>query len=177
MPAALSTPPGATAGGAPAPLARKLGRYELQHLLAKSSRSMLWLARDPAGDTPLWLTLPRQQPEDAAALARWLHTARLAARLAHPQLLPVLAVDSQERWPLIASPAPDGVTLEQRLAAPGSEPPSPVEAAEWLCELLQGLAVVHEAGLAHGDIGAHSVLLNSDGALVVPSRLGQRLSA
>lgn len=165
MPAALSTSPGAPSGGAPAPLARKLGRYELLSLVGKSGRSMLWLARDPAGDVPLWLTLPRQQPEDAAALARWLHTARLAARITHPQLLPVLAVDSQERWPLIASPAPDGVTLEQRLAAAGAEPPSPVEAAEWLCELLQGLAVVHEAGLAHGDIGAHSVLLAADGSI------------
>lgn len=152
------------AGGASAPMARKLGRYELQTLLGKSARCMLWLARDPAGGgEPLWLTLPRQQPADEAAHARWLHRARLAARIEHPKLLAVLAVGDQERWPLVASPAPGGGTLEQRLADAAAEPPSLAQAVGWLCELLQGLAMVHDAGLAHGDIGAHCIALDPDG--------------
>ena len=160
MSSVLSNP----AGGAAAPMARKLGRYELHTLLGKSGRSMLWLAHDlRAGGEPLWLTLPRQQPAEGDARARWLHRAQLAARITHPQLLPVLSVDDQERWPLVASSAPAGGTLEQRLGDTGAELVPVAQAVGWICELLQGLAVVHDAGLAHGDIGAHCVALDADG--------------
>lgn len=168
MPAApsssTSAPLPTSASGA---VGRRLGRFQLLSLLGKSSRTMLWRAREPATAHDLILALPRHQPTDATALERWLHDARLVARLNHPQLLPVTEVGVEERWPYVAGPAIEGATLETRLA--GGEPPTPAESAQWMIDLLQGLAFVHEAGLAHGDIGAYSVLIDAQGrALLLP---------
>jgi len=165
MPAAPTTTPGALPAGSST--SRRLGRFELRQLLGKSSRTMLWLAHDPAAGADRYLTLPRQQPADAAALEAWLRGARHAARLGHPQLLPIVDVGVEERWPFLAGPALAGLTLDAHLA--GGEMPSPVQAAQWLCDLLQGLAFMHEAGLAHGDVGGYSVLIDPQGrALLLP---------
>lgn len=165
MPAAPTTTPGALPAGSST--SRRLGRFELRQLLGKSSRTMLWLAHDPAAGADRYLTLPRQQPADAAALEAWLRGARHAARLSHPQLLPIVDVGVEERWPFLAGPALAGLTLDAHLA--GGEMPSPVQAAQWLCDLLQGLAFVHAAGLAHGDVGGYSVLIDPQGrALLLP---------
>ncbi|WP_428422514.1 serine/threonine protein kinase [Methylibium sp.] len=165
MSAAPITTPGALPAGSS--VSRRLGRFELKQLLGKSSRTMLWLAHDPAAGADRYLTLPRQQPVDAAALEAWLRGARHAARLNHPQLLPVTEVGVEERWPFLAGPAVPGLTLDVHLAR--GELPSPAQAAQWLCDVLQGLAFVHEAGLAHGDVGGYSVLIDPQGhALLLP---------
>lgn len=159
MPSAATRP---SPGSAPAasPVSRRLGRYALLRLLGKSSRSMLWLAESPEGEE-VHLLLPRQQPVDAAALAAWEREARHAARLQHPQLAPALEIGVEDRWPFVASPRRAGITLAEQLAA--GEPPSPLQSAQWLRDLLQGLAFVHEAGLAHGDVNAFCVLIDAQG--------------
>ncbi len=158
MPLATTHPPAALPAGSP--VGRRLGRYALLRLLGKSSRSMLWLAQQPDG-RELYLMLPRQQPADAAALQAWLRDARHAARLGHPQLTPVAEVGVEERWPYLACPRSAGITLEEQLA--GNGPPTSAQAAQWLCDLLQGLAFAHEAGVSHGDIAAGCVLIDPQG--------------
>jgi non-specific serine/threonine protein kinase len=121
---------------------------------------MLWQADAPGGEE-VYLMLPRHQPADAAALAAWEREARHVARLQHPQLVPVLEIGVEERWPFIVSARAAGVTLAEQLGA--GEPPAPLQSAHWLCDLLQGLAFVHEAGLAHGDVSPFSVLVDAQG--------------
>ena len=129
---------------------------------------MLWLVHDPAAGADRYLSLPRQQPADAAALEAWLLGARHVARLAHPQLVPVAEVGVEERWPYVAAVAVPGQTLNEHLAA--GEAPSPAQSVQWLCDVLQGLAFVHEAGLAHGDVAGYGVLIDAHGrALLLPS--------
>lgn len=148
------------------PGSRRMGRYELQRLLGKSSRGMLWLAHTADG-REVYLTLPRQQPADAASLRAWLQGARDAARLSHPQLVPVAEVGLEERWPFVASPRTAGITLAEHLAA--NPQPTPVQSAQWMCDVLHGLAFAHEAGLSHGDIGAASVLIDAQGRALLMS--------
>lgn len=152
----------------PAAASRRLGRFELRQLLGKSSASMLWLAHDPQHDTELHLLMPRQQPADLEA---WLRHARHAARLQHPQLAPVLEVGVEDRWPFVATARGQGVTLEEHLAT--GDAPGPQQAAQWLGELLQGLAFLHEGGALHGDIGLHTVLIDPQGRAVLLPLAGQ----
>jgi len=143
---------------------RRLGRFELRQLLGKSSASMLWLAFDPQRDAELHLLMPRQQPADLEA---WLRHARHAARLRHPQVAVVVEVGVEDRWPYVATARPQGVTLDEHLAA--TEPPTPTQAAQWLADLLQGLAFLHEGGALHGDVGLHTVLIDAQRrALLLP---------
>ena len=142
---------------------RAFGRFELRQLLAKSSATMVWLAFDPRADHEVMLTLPRVQPVDAPGLEHWLRDARFAARLDHPNIAPVAEIGVQDHWPFVAVDRSHGVTLGEWSAAHRN--PQPGEVVGWLCDLLQGLAFAHEAGVAHLDPQLHSVLVNERGGV------------
>ncbi len=143
---------------APAAPTRKFGRFELRQLLGKSAAAMLWLAHDPRSGHDVMLTLPRVQPHDSDALDHWTRGARAAARLDHPNLAPVVEVGVQDHWPFIAVDRRHGVTLAEWIAAHPN--PAAADVVGWACQLLRGLAFAHEAGVVHGDIQLHSVLIN-----------------
>lgn len=126
---------------------RSFGRFELRRPLGKSAGTMVWLAHDPDPGQELMLTLPRVQPADAPALETWQREARMAARLNHPQLSPVVECGVQDHWPFIAVDRAPGVTLKEWISA--HPKPMPPEVAGWLCDTLRGLAFAHEAGVAH----------------------------
>ncbi len=140
---------------------RAFGRFALQQLLGKSDRSMAWLAFDPRIEQEVVLVLPRAQPPNAAALDKWLAEARHAARLKHPHLAHVVDIGVQDQWPYAVVDRALGLTVGERLASDARR--TPEEAVAWLIQLLQGLAFLHEAGLAHGDIQPHQILVNDQG--------------
>ncbi|MEO8155629.1 MAG: HDOD domain-containing protein [Rhizobacter sp.] len=148
----------------PTPM-RMFGRFELRQLLGKSDRTMVWLALDPRSEQELVLTLPRVQPGSAAALELWQADARHAARLNHPNLAHVVEVGVQDHWPYVAVDRALGSTLGERLAAQRQLPPE--EVVGWLIQALEGLAFAHEAGVAHGDVQLHQVLVSEQGTVRV----------
>jgi len=129
---------------------RRFGRFELRALLNKSTRSMLWLVFDSRHGQEMLLAMPRQAPNSEAAMAHWLKTAHAGARVQHPNLAHVIEVGRVEQWPFVAYDRALGETLEERLARQPA--PTPLEAADWVCQLLEGLAFAHEAGHAHRDM-------------------------
>ena len=154
---ANATPPAAS------PPIRAFGRFELRQLLGKSAGTTAWLAHDPRNGAFVMLSMPRVQPADPAALESWLRDVRLAARLNHPNLAPVIEVGVQDHWPYLAVEREQWVTLGEWL---GSHPhPQPTDSVSWLCDLLQGLAFAHEAGVAHLDLQLHTILINERGAV------------
>ena len=159
----------APAAAAPAPAGaaaavRHFGRFQLLRLLGKSMRSMLWLVSDPRTDQELVLAMPRHRPADVAGLQRWLSLARQVSRIEHPGLAHAVEVGEQERWPFIAYDRGASVLLSERI---GSQGLPPTELVTLLTPALQGLALVHEAGMQHLDLHA--------GMLQLPDAGGSRL--
>ncbi len=140
---------------------RAFGRFELRQLLGKSSATMAWLALDPRSGQELVLHMPRVQPADPPALELWLHEARMAARLNHPHLAPVLEVGVQDHWPYVAIDRTLGLSLGEWLQAHSRPPPGEVVAL--LCQALEGLAFAHEAGVVHQDLQLHHLLVDDQG--------------
>jgi non-specific serine/threonine protein kinase len=126
---------------------------------------MLWLADDARDGHELLLSLPRVAPPDSLALEEWLAEARQAARLAHPHLAPVTEVGAHERWPYIACERSLGLTLAEHLAV--APQPSHQDIAGWLVQALDGLAFAHDAGIAHGDLQRHQLLIDGRGQVLV----------
>lgn len=163
---AASAPAAPAAPQTPAlPTLRTFGRFELKQLLGRSLGTMVWLAFDPRTGQELMLTLPRTQPADEAAQARWLREVRLASRLNHPQLAHVSEIGVQDHWPFVAVDRALGVTLVEWLADHALPPPA--EAVGWLCDALRGLAFAHEAGVAHRDLQLHHLVVSEQGAIRV----------
>ncbi|KQW00593.1 HDOD domain-containing protein [Rhizobacter sp. Root1221] len=145
------------------PPTRAFGRFELRRLLGKSVRSMAWLAFDPRSSQEVMLTMPRVQPADEAALHAWKSEAERAARLNHPNLAHVVEIGVHEHWPYVAVDRELGQTLGERLEAQRSM--AAADAVEWTIQLLEGLAFAHEAGVAHGDLQPHQVLVSEQGVV------------
>jgi len=142
---------------------RTFGRFELRRLLGKSAGTMAWLAFDPRSQREVMLTMPRVQPPDAVALDEWLRDVRFAARLNHPHLAHAEEVGVHEHWPFIAVDRVHGMTLKEWVA--GHPHAAPDEVVRWVCDLLQGLAFAHEAGVSHLDPQLHNVLIDERGSV------------
>jgi len=156
--------PETTAAAKPAPT-RAFGRFELRRLLGKSVRSMSWLAFDPRSQQEVMLTMPRTQPADEAALQVWKGETERASRLNHPNLAHVVEIGVHEHWPYVSVDRQLGETLGERLEAQRNLAPG--DAVDWTIQLLEGLAFAHQAGLAHGDIQPHQVIVSDQGVVRV----------
>lgn len=138
---------------------RRFGRFELRALLSKSTRSMLWLVFDARLGQELMLCMPRLAPNSAAAAEHWLKLANASSRIQHPHLAHVIEVGQVEQWPYLAYDRALGETLDERLARQNA--PSPLDAADWIGQYLQGLAFAHEAGHAHRDVQCASMIISA----------------
>lgn len=138
-----------------APPLKRFGRFQIRRLLGRSARTMVWLVHDPRLAQELMLVLPRQAlaPE---RLEPWLQAVRRAARLRHPHLASAVEVGEHERWPYVAYERRLGTTLAERLGADGE---APTTVAAWAVDALAGLAFAHEAGVAHGDLQLHALVV------------------
>jgi len=94
-----------------------------------------------------------------------LDEARRVARLRDPNVLAVYGVEAHDgragMWTVFVR----GETLEERLSRQGVLPwPELVRVARDLC---RALAVVHDAGIIHGDIKASNVMIDLDGRTIL----------
>ncbi len=153
-----------TPAAKPGPV-RLFGRFQLRQLLGKSVRTMVWLAFDPRASQEVMLTMPRAQPANEAELAAWKRDNEHAARLKHPNLAHVIEIGLHDHWPYVVVDRALGQTLGERLAA--KRVPTPMEAVEWTIQLLEGLAFAHQAGVVHGDLQLHQVLIGEQGSVRV----------
>lgn len=130
-------------------------------MLGRSLASSTWLAWDPRLQQEVSLCVPRVQPANQREREEWTQDVLGSARLKHPRLSEALDVGSHDGWPFVSCARDGGQTLVERLQA--GQPPSPTEVATWMTDLLEGLAYAHDGGMAHLDIGLHTVLIDKSG--------------
>lgn len=143
---------------------RVAGRYDLVRPLGHGAMATVDLARDAELDRPValkWLAENLARDEDLRR--RFLREARLAARLAHPNVVRVFDVGEDEGRPFIAMEYVEGETLADHLARRGPLPA--FEVAALGLQMCAGLAAVHAAGLVHRDVKPQNLLLAIDGLL------------
>lgn len=141
------------------------GRYALERPLGHGAMSVVDLARDTELDRDVALKrLAENFARDDDLRARFQREARLAARLAHPNVVRVydVGLDDDER-PFIAMEFVDGETLAELVARRGPLPPE--EVADLGIQACRALAAAHEAGLVHRDVKPQNLILRRDGVL------------
>jgi serine/threonine protein kinase len=141
------------------------GRYRVERPLGHGAMSTVDLALDVELDREVALKrLAENLSRDDELRARFQREARLAAKLAHPNVVRVydVGVDDDGR-PFIAMEYVAGETLAELVARRGPLPPQ--EVAELGVQACRALAAAHEAGLVHRDVKPQNLLLRNDGVL------------
>jgi eukaryotic-like serine/threonine-protein kinase len=97
---------------------------------------------------------------DGAFLERFDREAKLAASLAHPNIVALHDVGFHDGKPYFVTELLQGESLRERLAK-GSIPLA--KALEWAAQMAQGLAAAHERGIVHRDLKPENIFLTKGG--------------
>ena len=145
-------------------MTRVAGRYELLRPLGHGAMATVDLAHDVELDRQVALKrLAENLARDKDLERRFLREARLAARLAHPNVVRVFDVGEDDGRPFIAMEYVEGETLTELVARRGRLPAA--EVARIGTQMCAGLAAAHAAGLVHRDVKPQNLLLGTDGVL------------
>lgn len=144
------------------------GRYSLQRELGRGGMGIVYLAQDVALERPVALKVLQPHLAGQPVLKqRFLNEARTSAKLSHPNIIPIFAVDEVEDIVFFVMAFVDGETLGQRIRSRGPLPAS--ELAKILRDVGWALAYAHAQGVVHRDVKADNIMIErgSGRALVV----------
>src|SRR4051812_44924903 len=147
------------------------GQYEIEREIGRGGMGAVLLARDLRLDRMVAIkTLPTDKAEDPAIRDRFLREARMAAKLAHPNIVPIHHADEVDGQVFFVMGFIDGDSVAGRLAATG--PLSPKEAVPILRDVANALGYAHKHGVIHRDVKTENILLDTLSARAMVTDFG-----
>ncbi|HEY6852654.1 MAG TPA: protein kinase [Gemmatimonadales bacterium] len=147
------------------------GRYSLERELGRGGMGVVYLAREVRLDRPVAIkVLPPARASQPALRERFLREARTAAKLSHPNIIPIHAVDEAQGFVFFAMAYVEGETITDRVAARGPLPPS--EGARVLREVAWALSYAHGQGVIHRDVKPDNIMLEAASGRVLVADFG-----
>lgn len=135
-----------------------VGSYSLERQIGRGGMGVVFLARDVRLDRPVAIKLLRPEVAGQSSFReRFLNEARTAARLSHPHLVSIHAVEEADDLVYFVMAYIEGETLGERIRRQG--PLSSDEASRVLREVAWALSYAHASGVIHRDIKADNILL------------------
>jgi serine/threonine protein kinase len=141
------------------PTIQKLGKYQIIEEIGHGGFATVYRARDTKLEREVALkVLDPLLMRDASFVARFQHEARSAARLEHPQIVPIYDVGEGEGRLFIAMRLIRGPNLAKYLTERGHLPWE--ESIRILNEVGDALAYAHGTGVIHRDIKPDNILFD-----------------
>ena len=158
------------------PLVQALaGRYTIERELGRGGMATVYQAVDQKHDRQVAIKVLRPDLTAAFGAERFLREIGIAARLAHPHIVPL--IDSGEMAGLLyyVSPYVPGGSLRDRL---DSEPRLPVKDAVRITqEVGTGLDYAHRNGFVHRDVKPENILFADGHAVLADFGIARALAA
>ena len=146
---------------------RMLSHFRVLELLGVGGMGVVYVAEDTRLDRKVALKVPLPEHAlDASARRRFLHEARSAGALDHPNLCAIHEVgESDDGHLFLAMPLYRGETLRTRLEREATLPPE--RAIDVARQIARGLSAAHEAGIVHRDLKPGNVMILPDGSVKI----------
>ena len=152
--------------------------FKVMGELGRGGMGIVYLAIDVNLDREVAIkVLPAHLTEPSGVRDRFLREARTAAKLSHPNIVPVYRADEKDGVVFFVMRHVDGESLAERLASQG--PLAPLDAARVLEEVALALDYAHARGVIHRDIKPENILLErgSNSAVVTDFGIARLMEA
>jgi non-specific serine/threonine protein kinase len=150
---------------APSLAGRTLSHYLVERLLGAGGMGEVYLARDPRLDRPVALKI---LPADLAAspdrMQRFVHEARSASALNHPNVATVYDIGDSDGICFIAMEYIEGSTIADAIAGTPMAATTIVDVAAQVAEALHA---AHDKGITHRDIKPSNLMVTPQGRVKV----------
>ena len=147
------------------PVRRQLGHYQILSELGAGGMGEVYLARDTRlGRQAAIKVLPANVAADPDRMQRFIHEARMASALNHPNVATIYDVGESDGIPFIAMEYVEGQTLAGKI---GGRSMAPREILDIGIQIADALDAAHTKGITHRDIKPANVMLTSRGQVKV----------
>jgi WD40 repeat protein len=143
----------------------RLGRFEIRKLLGRGAFGTVFQARDPQLERDVALKLLQltgDEKQNQRRIGRFLQEGRAAARLQHPNIVPVFDAgqDNETGEYYLAAAYIEGQTLSDET---GNQPLQCERAATIIRQLAEALEYAHRTGILHRDVKPDNVMVDQKG--------------
>ena len=136
------------------------GRYSILREAGRGGMGVVYLAREVHLDRLVAIKLlPPERAQRPELRERFVREARIAAKLSHPHIIPIHAVDQIDGFVFFVMSYVEGETLAERVRARG--PVSASDGVRMLREVAWALAYAHAQGVVHRDVKPDNILIEA----------------
>jgi serine/threonine protein kinase len=137
-----------------------IGEYRIEAELGRGGMGVVYSAWQSSLQRTVALKMiPNAAFASSQDLARLRAEALAAARLRHPNIVPVYEVGELDGQPWFSMQYIRGTTLSQRLM---TGPMSPTDAVRMLLPVVEAIGAAHRAGVLHRDLKPGNILIAED---------------
>jgi len=138
-----------------------VGPYRIEGMLGEGGMGFVYKATGPNGDTVALKLVKAELARDSVFRRRFDRESSTAARVGHPNVVPVLDTGEADGIPYMAQQFIAGGSLEDRIAREGK---LDLQATLDVCiQVGEGLDAMHAEGLIHRDVKPGNILLDGGG--------------
>jgi len=147
-------------------IGKTISHYRILEKLGEGGMGVVYKAEDTTlGRTVALKFLPPELTRDAAAKERFVHEARAASALDHPNICTIHEVaETEDGQTFIAMAYYEGEDLKSKIE---QGPLKLDEALDIAVQIAQGLAKAHGQGIVHRDIKPANILITKDGLVKI----------
>ncbi len=146
-------------------IGKTISHYRILEKLGEGGMGVVYKAQDTKLDRIVALKfLPKHLTSDSVEKERFIHEAKSASALNHPNITTIHEIDEFEGQMFIVMEYCEGKTLKQIIEKETLSIKKVIDIGIQMCE---GLAIAHEKGIVHRDIKSDNIMLTSRGQVKI----------